>query len=364
MKIKTREIMSNRQLLFIILFTNICVTPFVVPSLFFDHIGHGAYIPIIVIYLFTLGNIFVTIQLCRHFAGQTIVEWSKSLFGKWLGALYGIIVIVIFYLWGLLMLFVFIELIIYTQLPQTSRMLLIFFILAVTAYVLRKGLSTFSRFVELFAPILLLTLILINVPQFTNVSFNHYLPLKTLGEYGLEYFHYEIIAQLFIFRAIFSLYFFNPYIKQNSNLYLSSILGTTIGMLQVLLAVLLPLGIFGKNFVQRLSFPYQESLETVSLTILPIDRISILTSIIWQLIIIYVMYVSFFAVIRGFRSFIQVKSERWLTYSIITITFFLALFPFSREMVINIIVYWSYAGIFFLSIVPAFVWLYVRSNKG
>lgn len=364
MKINTREMMSNRQFLFIILFTNICVTPFVIPKIFFEHIGHGSYIPLIFIYIFTLGNIYISIQLCRHFEGQNIVEWSKSLFGKWLGSMYSFFVILIFYLWGFLMLLVFIELIIYTQLPQTSRMLLIFFILAVTLYILRKGLSTFSRFVELFTPLTLLMLILINIPQFKNISFNYFLPLRTLTDYGWDYFHYEIIAQLFIFRAIFTLYFFYPYIKRGSNLFLSAIVGTSISALQVLLAIFLPLGIFGKDFVQLLSFPYQESLETVTITILPIDRISILTSIIWQLIIVYVMYVSFFAVIRGFRSIFHLKSDRWLTYSLITLTFFFALYPYSRDFIIKIIIYWSYAGIFFLSIIPTFIWLYVRSNKG
>lgn len=355
---------TNRQFLFILMFTNICVTPFVIPSIFFKHLGHGAYIPIIFIYFFTLINIYVTVKLCRYFEGKNIIEWSKSLFGKWIGSIYGLIVMLIFYLWGLLMLFVFIEIIIYTQLPQTSRMLLIFFILAVTTYILRRGLSTFSRFVELFAPLTIVMLLLINVPQFMNISFNNYLPLRTLTEYGSEFFHYEIIAQLFVFRAVFTLYFFNPYMKQDSNLYLSSVLGTSVSVLQVFLALFLPLGIFGQNFVNRLTFPYQESLETVSLTILPIDRISILTSIIWQLIIVYVLYVSFFAVIRGFRTFVQIKNEKWLTYGLITLTFFVALYPVSREFVIQAIVYWSYAGIFFLSIVPMFVWLYVRSKEG
>lgn len=364
MKINNREMMTNRQFLFIVLFTNICVTPFVAPSLFFAHIGHGSYLPLIGIFLFTIGATYVAIKICEHFKEKNIVEWSRSLFGKWFGTLYGFAVIVIFYLWGYLMMYVFIELIIYTQLPQTSRMLLIFFILAVTVYMLRQGLSTFSRFVELFAPMTLLILVLINVPQFKNVSFQHFLPFETLPEYGMGYFHYQIVSQLFMFRAVFIIYFFYPFIEKRGKLFRFAILATTISVLQVFLSIILPLGIFGKDFVKRLSFPYQESLETVSITMLPLDRISILTSIIWQLIILYVLYVSFFATISGIRSIFRFESERWLTYSLLTLTFFLALYPFSKDFIIKMIVYWSFAGIFVFGIVPFFVWLYVRSKKG
>lgn len=360
--INTKQRISQQQWFFILVFINICVTPFTFTPVLYQILGISSWVAIVCAFLLSVWSIYVTIYLCDTFRYENVVQWSGRVLGKWLGKVYSLGVIVILYLWSILMLTVFIELILDSQLPYTSRFLILLFLLGAVLYLLILGLETWARVGEFFAILLLLTLIVMNVAQFKNITLGHLLPLQAHLEVftTTDSLRIEVLASLFIFRGAFALYFLYPYIKVRKSFTLATLSGTLIAFVEILLAVMLPILIFGSTFIQKIAFPYHAALETVTFSFLPIDRISILAAIVWQLIIVYVLCISFFTTAEGIRTLFNLK-KRNVTLVIVTIvTFLLALIPHEKQISSIILMYWSVAGLIFFTVIPTVMWIMLK----
>lgn len=353
---------SQQQWFFILVFSNICVTPFTFTPVLYQIVGVSAWIAIVLSFLLSLWNIYITIYICHTFRYENVAEWSGRVLGKVFGKIYTLLAVLIIYIWSVLMLEVFLELIIDSQLPYTPRLLILLFLIGSVVYLLVLGLETWARWAEFFALILIVMLIVMNVGQMKNVTLGHLLPIEahfqffTSGD-GLKR---EVIASLFIFRGIFALYFMYPYIRVKKRFTALTIAGTAFSFIEILLAVMLPILIFGSTFIQKIAFPYQASLETVRLGFLPIDRISILASIVWQLIIVYVLSVSFFSTAEGLRTMFKMKKNNVLVIVLGVLTLFITLFPIEKQISAHIMIYWSFAGIVIFTIVPTFIWIILK----
>ncbi|MFF3924010.1 GerAB/ArcD/ProY family transporter [Paenibacillus lactis] len=355
---------SPGQWFFISLFSTICLTPFGFPTTLYRFLGHGAWVPIVAAYLLTLWSMYVSLRICERFQGLNLVQWSLKVMGRWVGSLYAIGVVVVMYLWGVFMLFVFLDLIIYSQLHYTSRFLILIFLIGAVVYLLSQGLEVWVRWGELFAVLLLIGLLFINVPQLANANFSNLLPFHNPVLELSTYLKPELIAALFIFRGIFSIYFLHPHIKPSKHLYRWSMFSITLAFIAVLAAIVLPITIFGASFAGKLAFPYQESLGTVALPWLPIERITLLTPIVWQIIIVYVLCVSLFSTARGIKSLLNMKKERMIIYVLGVVTLGLTIYPVQQKTVFIFMVYWSLIGGFFLIVIPSFLWAIFAIKRG
>lgn len=355
---------SARQWFFISLFSTICLTPFGFPTTLYHHLGHGAWVPIAAAYLLTIWGVFVSIRLCERFGKKNLAEWAQDVLGRWLGSLYAIGAILVTYTWGVGMVYVFTDLVTYTQLPNTSRILLLLFIFGPVLYLLLGGLEAWVRFAEFFGVMLLFGLILINVPQLGNATFTNLLPITTAFREPAALARPEIVAALFVFRGIFSIYFLYPHIKPE-RLFRWSLFSATLAFGEVLAAVVLPIAVFGASFAKTIAYPYQESLGTVALPWLPFERITLLTPAVWQLIMVYVLCVSMYAAAIGMRTLLRLKGERKERRLILVlglVSFGLTLIPLQKEMVMKLMVYWSLAGIAVLIVIPTLLWMILAVN--
>jgi len=277
---------SIRQWFFISLYSTICITPFGFSTTLYRLLGVGAWLPIVAAYLLTLWSLYVSLRICGLFPGLNLVQWSMKTMGRLFGGLYAVGVVLVMYFWGIIMLFVFVDLIIYTQLPNTNRFLILLFLIGAVVYLLSRGLEEWVRWGELFAVLLLIGLLFINVPQLANANFGNLLPFHTPFLEPSIYLKPELMAALFIFRGMFSIYFIYPHIKPANHLFRWSVVSISLAFIVVLAGVVLPITIFGASFAEKLAYPYQESLGTVALPWLPIERITLLAPIVWQMIIV------------------------------------------------------------------------------
>ena len=262
------------------------------------------------------------------------------------------------------MLYVFLELVVYTQLPYTPRFILLLFIVGAVVYLLLRGLEGWVRWGELFAIFLLISLISINVSQLTNASFGNLLPFSDAFYKPTHYLKPELLAGLFIFRGMFFIYFLYPHIKQTHRLFRWSTLSLTIAFFAVLVSVVLPITIFGAPFAGKLTYPYQESLGTVALLWLPLERITILTPIVWQLIVVYVLCASLFSAVRGIKTLLHIKKEQNIIYVLGALTLVTTMVPFQQTTVFTIMVYWALTGMVVFIVIPSLLWLILAMRGG
>jgi len=354
---------SDRQWFYWLALSSICLTPFGLPTVLYGVLDHSAWVPVFAAFGFTVWNCYLAIAIGRSCSGQSLPQWSAQLMGRWVGALYSIAAIIVMYMWGLLMLYEFMALLVYTQLPHSVRFFPLSFLIVACFYLLSRGLEGWIRWGELWAIPAIIGLIFINAPQFANASFAHLLPLGDLSRRLSRYGNPNVIASLFIFRGVFVLYFIFPYLNNKNKLMRWSVFGIAIAAVEILLSIVLPLAIFGGAFAGKLSFPYQESLSTVSLTFLPIERITLLTPIVWQVIIVYVLIFSTFCTVEGVRTLIKSKKDKPILYTVGILTFSLGLYHPREQLVMDAILYWSLAGLIVFSVIPTLIWIILMIRR-
>lgn len=347
---------SARQWFFISLFSSICITPYILPTALYRHWGVMAWMPLVAAYILTLWGMYVSLRLCGQFQGLNLVQWSIKSMGRILGGLYAFGVVLVMFFWGTIMLYQFLDVIIYTQLPNTNRFLILFFLIGAVVYLLTRGLEAWARWGELFAIFLLIGLLFINIPQLVNATFGNLLPLRNPFLELSTYDQPELIITLFVFRGVSAIYFLYPHMKPTKHLLGWSVASLSLAFLVVLAGVVLPITIFGAPFAAKLTYPYQESLATVDLQWLPIKRITLIAPIVWQLIIVYVLCVSLFSTARGIKSMLNMKKERFILYGLAIVTLCLTLYPIEQNTVFTFTYYWSLIGCILLIVIPSLMW--------
>ncbi|MEX1030940.1 MAG: endospore germination permease [Paenibacillaceae bacterium] len=345
---------SRQQFFFIFAIANICLTPFGFPTLLYKELEQHAWISPLAAYVLTIWNLLVAISLARQFPDQNIVEWSRQILGKWIGGLFSICVIVILYFWGVSMIWAFMLLIMFTQLAHTPIYFTSLLLIGGVVYLLMQGLEGFARFAELVFLFLIAGFIAINAVQFTNADFNRLLPV---GGFPLDnLIKPDVIASLFVFRGIFIVYFLFKYLNDKKRLLPLSIYSLSIAFVEILLATVLPIAIYGAQAASKFIYPYQESLSSVSIEWLPFEKLTFLTPMLWQIVIVYVLGSSLFCATEGLSSLFNIKNKKRLLIIIGVVTWLIVMYQVSYMQLSQMIMVWSIAGLLIFTLIPTLLW--------
>jgi len=141
------------------------------------HAGAEGYMAIFGGGLLSLFVVFLSTMLSRRFPRQTPFTYAEFIFGKWLGKLVALAIVLFNLLAGSLILRALGDFLISAILPTTplsSTILLMLFLIVVGTYL---GLETLARFNEGFYPLILLSWVLVFVAILPKVDFGWFRPL-------------------------------------------------------------------------------------------------------------------------------------------------------------------------------------------
>lgn len=356
MKSYTR--ISTAQYGIVLMFAYICLTPFGFPTLLYRHLGHHAWIMVVVAFVFSAANAYITFDLARKFPEENLVEWSQRLFGKLFGSLYSLAALIVIFLWGTLMFMELWTIINYTQLPSTPAFAPNLYLIGAIVYLLSKGIEAWARASQILALVLVPTIVAFTLPQLPNASFARLLPLTDIS--WSSFANTEVLAALFMFRASFFVFFIYPHLKETRSVYQWSILAMAIAAAVILFSVMVPTTIFGEKAVKELAFPFQEAAATVELRGLPIQKISFLAPVIWQIIIVYVLGTTFFCVSRGIQSLFGWRKEMRILVALGTATYLFSIISVPYATLSRIVVYWSLSGLIVFALIPTIIWAILK----
>lgn len=352
---------SRQQFFFIFAIANICITPFLFPASVIKTLDQHAWLSPLLAYALSIFNLIVAISLARKFPKQNIVEWSREILGKWIAGVFSLCVIFVLYFWGVGMLWVFSKIIVFTQLTYTPVFLPAALVIVGVVYLLLQGLESFARFAEIMVFFIVAGLITINAIQFTNSDFGHLLPF---GNLQLEVLlKPDVIAGLFVFRGIFIVYFLYKYLNEKKRLLPLSILSLTIAFLEILLAIVLPIAIYGAQTAKKFTFPYQESLSSITIEWIPFEKLTYLTPMLWQFVIVYVLGSSLFCANEGLASLFNIKNKKRLLIILGITTWLIVLYQVSITQLQQMITWWSIGGLLIFTVVPTLLWIGLSVKK-
>ncbi|QGQ99852.1 hypothetical protein EHS13_35795 [Paenibacillus psychroresistens] len=352
---------SRVEIFIIFTYTSISLTPIGISAVMIRSYKQNAWIIVMLAFLVGLLNLFITLRLAERFPQNNIAEWAANYLGKWGAKIYGVLAISVLFFWSILMFWEHWHLTTYAQLHLTPQFLPAIIEMIAIIYLLTRGLGSWPNVFTVFAPWAFIGLITINLPQFFNSDFSRLRPLFVV-ESGWEDWRVFILA-MFIFRANILLYYFYPNIKQANLLFRPSLLGLAIACIEIILSVVLPIAILGPNSASRLTYPYQESLETIHLSGVPLSKLSFASPLLWLIMMIYVLASSIYCAMKGVKGLIPKANEN-ITISVLAmLAMIVLLFPISDLLLNHLAFYWSMLGLLVYSVIPL-IFLIIPLKKG
>ncbi|MDA8210336.1 MAG: endospore germination permease [Clostridia bacterium] len=152
---------SNRQLIFLMLFTVLGTANMFLPALAAEHAKQDAWLSPFFSMLEGLWVVFIITELGRRFPGKTLIEYLRLITGPVLGTGLGCLFIFWMIHTNAIIIREFAELIVTTMMPETPIIIFLATITFTAALLVRAGLEVMGRTAEFLSPIFLGTFVLI-----------------------------------------------------------------------------------------------------------------------------------------------------------------------------------------------------------
>lgn len=172
-----KTIISNRQAILLILFTNIPTAVFFLPGNAVHIVKQDAWISIILAALYTALTVTAPlVALGGKYPGKTIVQYSENIMGKSLGKIFGLLFIYYFFQVHCWTLREFAE-VAEVFLPQTPLVVFSVAMSLVTIYAAICGIEVIGRSAEIIFPLGIIFLVFIGVLSAQKMDISNLLPI-------------------------------------------------------------------------------------------------------------------------------------------------------------------------------------------
>jgi len=172
---------SSRQLTLLIFTLLVSTSILILPSLIIREAKQDSWLSIILATVFGVLAGLILVKLGLRFPEQTIIEYSKEIAGKPLGALYGLSYIFLLFYINTFIIREFLELLKSEFFPETPAEVFAAVIVLAAAYMICQGLEVISRTNEILLPFELLFIIGGVVLSFKDLEFVRLLPVLSKG---------------------------------------------------------------------------------------------------------------------------------------------------------------------------------------
>jgi len=322
---------------------------------------HLAWMIVILAYLMSIVILLLVLYLCNSFQEKSLIEWSKMLLGKWVGGLYATAAIAVVYIWGLLVYADHWNFLIYAHFKNTSPYVWVLFLVPTVVYAVSNGLSSWSRMFVIIGLLVLCGFLLTGLPQFKNGHWDRLLPFSntTNNQWSLR----DTISVVFFFHGFILIYFLHPHMRAIRKLKRYSAAALTLSFLVVLSTVLMPLTVFDGRTAADFSYPYLDSISSIALTILPMEKIDFILTLIVLALTMCMMIITLHCTLDGIHRLFPRMNPKWIIIVLGCISAFFGSREFSNANLRIWSFYWSEAAIVLFLVIPVVLWLVMRMRK-
>lgn len=154
---------------------------FVLPAFAINSAMEDAWLIEILVSIPALVIVFAVEKLGRMFPGQTIVQYSETILGKYFGKLVGLMMVWYFFYIGTVIIFEMASFLASVVMPETPIIVFIAFTGLVIAYTVYNGLEIIARLNVWFFSIIVVSLILITFLVAKDMNLNNFRPFLANG---------------------------------------------------------------------------------------------------------------------------------------------------------------------------------------
>ncbi|QAA33934.1 hypothetical protein C1I91_21145 [Clostridium manihotivorum] len=329
------------------------------PNIQSKNIYNGFIFAIFIGYFISMFNSYCLINCYNIFTKKDLIFITKKLFSKYIGILIVSLQIITSFVTGIVIYIPLIIVIGSNIMPQTSRMYIAMFILFIyfTAFKnsersILYSIGLFSLFSIVLIPIIFTVIIKGLDSRFIIGSITHSMKFP---------FFKMIVSAAYFFNGIESLSVYNTGLEKKSFKVAYLIYGV-IGIPLSFLPILVPIGVWGPNAIQSLSFPILATADTVSLDLFIIERTLFLMLPLFISLQILGSTSYFYVANKLFRNTVTSRKVRGLFYTVVIL--FLLILPTIAtdfESMLTVGTIWGY--IWFAIICITCPILYYKSKR-
>lgn len=222
---------------------------------------------------------FLVVHLSILHPNQTLIQFSQTLLGKWLGRIIVLPYLIAWYILPAIILRSFGDFIHLILLEQTPVWIIMIPLIGVMTYLTySSGITGIGRFCGLVGPIIILTLLVSFILNVQNIELHHLLPV--FSDSGWMNILKGSLAPAYWFAGPFTLLVIVSFMQKPQKAISKSMLGVGITVFMVLTATLMVLMVYGPDLSAKLRFSYFASVRTINILDF-IQNVDIFIMFIW-----------------------------------------------------------------------------------
>jgi len=331
---------TSKQLIFIMIGAMLGSGILSLPRLAAKEAGQDAWFAVILGSLFPLVSICLIRFLYKKNKAESYVALCRKIGGRYLGGFFCILLAVYSLSITAVLLRVFIEVVSIFLLQDTPKLVKLFLMLSVCAYIAAGNAKVLGRVYE-FLFYILLPLLLFSLPAIINNS--DYLNLLPVFNHSISDYAQASLTTGFAFSG-FELYLiFHPYVSREKEAFRASLYALLITLILYLYYVVSAILVFGPDLVQQFTWPTLRLLATAEIPV--IERIEFLFIQAWIGVSFRPVSAQYYSASNILAGLLGLKSQTPVTLALFPLIIFIAYLPSDIFQVLELSDYFGMAAL-------------------
>ncbi|GBG11536.1 germination protein [Paenibacillus agaridevorans] len=284
--------------------------------------------------LVAMAGLSVITWLGVRFPDQTIIQYSRSVLGKWGAAIGSFVIILFFAILTSLTAREFGEVVVTTVLKTTPVEVTVICMLLLAAAAVRKSIVQFAYMHNFYFPFLLVPCLLIAFLSLKNAELLNLEPIISTHS-GKVVLGMLTVGGLF--QGSFIITMIIPSMRKPEKAMKASFFGIAIAGGLYLIIVTAAVSVFGSEEIKMLLWPTLELAKATSLPANVLERLDAAFLAVWVTAVFTTLLSSYFLTIYAMKQLFGMKEHRTLSFVMLPFIYFMAMLPQNVKYMYRII---------------------------
>jgi len=316
---------TERQFAGIIANTLIGAGSLTLPRVMTATAGTGAWISVLIGGFLSLIILAIIIRLGLRFPEETVMEYGSRITNKWIGGIIGFLFCVYWLVLAGFVIRIFSSMLISAVMPDTPIEVIIITMLLVVVYFIRHDIQVIGRINELYFIFIIIPIIFGVLLVVKGVNPVRIFPLT--GGHGFISLLTGGIDSFFSFLGFEIVFLLIPSITTQKLTFNYAFKGLISPIFVYMILVILAIGVFGVEELQNLTWPTLELVKVTPFPGLIFERIEVIFISFWVVAIFTTSGNLLYSSVIGFSQIFKIEEHKTLTFPLLPIVFFIAIYP-------------------------------------
>lgn len=345
---KNKKLLSNSQLMFFILQTQIGVGLLSLPYTVHLHAKNDGWISVIIAGFIVFIFMFIMWALGKRFPNDTIYEYANKIVGQYVGTVISFLYALNFFIISIFVVIIAVNILKKWILTLTPPFVIILCIVSTGVYLARENLKVIGRFYT-FVSLLILFLVFLELLSYKDANFKYLLPIGQAGFKEIMIGSHDSLTAMLGFELLLVVY---PFVKGNSkDILKNSTIAITFVTFLYTFFLITSYVVFSPEEIRIVSEPILYMLKALSYEV--VERLDLIFLSIWVVPIItsFVTYLHLASV--GMNKIFKQTNHKKVTLVLGIIILVISVFIPQEDQIVqkfNLIV--SYSSYIFIACIP------------